>query len=80
MLAVVQALRELLLRYPGQQRIILHFLSPTGRKKCVKLGQRYRVTWVDELVVQLNKLRGVLQTWEEREDLVSGQHVRALRT
>lgn len=77
--AAAQSLRDLLLRYPGRQPVLLHFLSPTGRKRCVQLGKRYRVSWVDELVIELNKTRGVLQTWEEREASASGHPVSAAR-
>lgn len=76
---MLETLRDLLLRYPGRQPVVLHFVSPTGRKRSIGLSKRYRVAWVDELVIQLNKLPGVLQTWEEREVFGSEQQVPAAK-
>ena len=77
--SLMQSLRELLLCYPGPQPVVLHFLGPAGKKRSVCLGNGYRVTWVDELVIALSRLRGVLQTWEEREASASGRPLRAAR-
>jgi DNA polymerase III alpha subunit len=58
-------LKELLAAHPGTHHVVLHFAT-AGGERTVKLGQRDRVDWTEDLCVMLQHLPGVLQTWEER--------------
>ncbi len=60
-------LKELLAAHPGTFHVVLHFATAGGERR-VRLGQRDRVEWTEELSVTLHHLPGVLQTWEERPE------------
>ena len=60
----ISALKQLIQRYHGTQRVVLQF-ADNGQRRLVALGDNYMVNCADQFPIEARQVAGVITLWEE---------------